>query len=75
MSEIDFNELKIWQKVVCIFLFILIGWGMLYISDLYFSALPIIFKKLLFAIGWFSCSVGTAKPLFYLFNILNKKEK
>ena len=75
MIEIDFKELKLWQKVVCIVLFFLIGWGSLYISDVYFSTWPSKIKGFLFVIGWVSCSAGIVKPISFLFNYLNKKEK
>ncbi len=68
MAEIDFNKLTIWQKIICIVLFILLGWGNLYLSDLYFSNWPSRTKNFLFVISWVSCTIGVSKLLNPLFN-------
>ena len=75
MIDINFLELKLWQKIFCLILFFLIGWVSLYISEVYFSSLPDKIKMFFFAIGWFGCSAGIAKPISFLFNYMNKKEK
>jgi hypothetical protein len=72
MAEIDFNKLTSWQKIICIVLFILLGWGIFCLFELYCSNWPFKIKWVCIAISWVSCSNGVSKLLNPLFNKYRK---
>lgn len=75
MADLDnFENLNVRQIIILIILIIfclVIGWGSLYLTDLYFSNWPKKWQAYISGICWISCSIG----IYKLIEFIGKKKQ
>jgi hypothetical protein len=72
MAHMDnFENFNVRQKIILIIFCLIIGWGSLYLTDLYFSNWSKKWQAYISGICWASCSIG----IYKLIDFIGKKKQ